>query len=50
MSPLSRERGQTVPEFFWPRQKSHRLFLPGEVILFVLVTKIKSPQNSPSTN
>ena len=23
---------------FWPRQKSHRLFLPGEVILCVLVT------------
>jgi len=33
---------------FWPRQKSHRLFLPGEVIL-VCWSQIRSPQNSTST-
>ena len=36
MSPLSHEREDRPCQNFWPRQKSHRLFLPGEVILFIV--------------
>ena len=49
MSPLSRERGQTIPEFFLAAPKNIIGFSCQERSFFVCWSQIRSPQNSTST-